>query len=307
MQVATIADIECELGEGLHWDARRQCLWGVDIQGCLVWRWTLDGNVTERWNVGQRVGWVIPVGKSGDELLLGLQGGVALANAASMQITRWLQRPFEGAPIMRLNDAKADSSGAVWCGSLNNDDEIQALGCLYRLGTDGGWQIVDSGYKVANGPAIDAAQKILMHTDSGRRIIYQFDLDVTAGTLSDKRVWMMFAESDGYPDGMCFDAEGALWVAHWGGGCISRFNLEGDLMLKLNLPTTNITNVCFGGQNLDRLFVSSAKIGLSIEQQAKEPLAGRIFEIIGLGVRGLQSLPAGNTLGCPKLPCQLNK
>jgi D-xylonolactonase len=297
MNVVTTAVNGCDLGEGLHWDALRQCLWGVDVHGCTVWRWVPDEPLAHRWHVGQRVGWVLPVQGDPAQVLLGLQGGVVRAAADSLQLLGWVQQPFLGQPHMRLNDAKADARGRVWCGSLNNDDESQPVGCLYSLGPGGQWQTMDMAYTVTNGPAIDASQTVLMHTDSGRRTIYRFDLDVTAGTLRNKRVWRVFTEAEGYPDGMCFDAEGALWVAHWGGDCVSRFAPDGALLARVALPTSHITNVCFGGRNLERLFVSSARAGLSCLQLEQQPGAGQVFEVLAHGVRGLPSLPAAAALG----------
>lgn len=294
--LAVVGGLQCQLGEGLHWDASRNCLWGVDIQGCKVWRWAMDAPDIQEWMVPQRVGWVLPIQGNSTQVLLGLQQGVAVADANTLELLHWQQQPFAANPRMRLNDAKADATGAVWCGSLYNDDESQPLGCLYRLGANGSWQTVDTGYTVANGPAINASQTVLMHTDSGRRTIYRFALNADAGTLSHKQVWKVFTEREGYPDGMCFDAEGALWVAHWGGGCISRFALDGRLLKRFNLPTSHITNVCFAGPQLDRLFVTSAQAGLSAEQLVKEPMAGRVFEVLGHGARGVAGLPAGSRL-----------
>jgi len=145
---------------------------------------------------------------------------------------------------------------------------------------------------VANGPANDEIQKVLMHTGSGRRTIYQFDLDVITGTVFGKRIWKVFTGSEGYPDGMTFDAEGNLWVAHWGAGCIGRFALDGSLLSRIKLPTTNITNVSFGGESLNRLFVTSAKVGLNSSQLTAEPATGRVFDVYGHGVVRLSGLPA---------------
>lgn len=296
VSVNPVADVRCQLGEGLHWDAVRQCLWGVDIHDCKVWCWAPDAPQAQQWAVPQRVGWVLPVQGNANQVLLGLQRGVACASAHTMEVLHWWQQPFTANTSMRLNDAKADATGAVWCGSLNNDDESQAWGCLYRLGSDGTWATMDTGYTVANGPAINANQTVLMHTDSGRRTIYRFDLDASAGALSNKQVWKVFSDSEGYPDGMCFDESGCLWVAHWGGGCISRFAPDGRLLERFNLPTSHITNVCFGGPQLDRLFVTSAQAGLSAEQLAKEPMAGRVFEVLGHGAKGAAGLSAGSRL-----------
>ena len=296
MRVNVVGNLQCQLGEGLHWDMSRQSLWGVDIHGCRVWRWKLDAPKLDEWNVGQRVGWVIPLQGHSDQVLLGLQQGVVIAQAESLVLQKWIQKPFDRTPSMRLNDAKADAAGAVWCGSLNNDDESQPVGSLYRLDAGGLWQVIDNGYTVANGPAIDVTQKVLMHTDSGRRAIYRFDLNVLDGTLSNKRIWKVLADPEGYPDGMCFDAEGALWIAHWGGACVSRFSLDGSLLARVEIPTSHVTNVCFGGPELNRLFVSTARVGLTADQLTHQPYAGSLFEVIGHGTKGLPSLPASANL-----------
>ena len=287
---------KAELGEGLHWDAGRGGIWMTDIHGCRLMFGLDDASAWQVWDLPQRVGWVIPCA-SGDAVLLGLQGGLArmpwpLAGSAQIAFD-WVAQPFGANAALRLNDAKADASGAVWAGSLNNDDETRADGCLFRLGTDGQFTVEDTGYTVANGPAIRGDGQLMLHTDSGRRTIYAFDLDAAAGQLSNKRVWKQFADDEGYPDGMCFDAEGGLWVAHWGAGCISRFAPDGGLLRRVRLPTSHITNVCFGGAALDRLFVSSARAGLSVDQQATQPLAGALFEVLAPGVKGLPGLPYG--------------
>ena len=285
MQIAITSITPNQLGEGLHWDVQRQCLWGVDIQACTVWRWHEASGQVDRWALDQRVGWVLPHGNA--ELMLGLQAGVALAPADAPGQYRMLVQPFAHNLGLRLNDAKADSTGAVWCGSLNNDDESQPLGALYRLATDGSWHTMDSGYQVANGPALDEARGVMLHTDSARQTIYRFDCDAQTGTLSNKTVWRVFTPAEGYPDGMCFDAEGALWVAHWGGACVSRFALDGTLLARVSLPCAHVTNVCFGGAGLDRLFVTTAQAGLSAEALAQQPTAGRVFEVLGHGTQGL--------------------
>jgi xylono-1,5-lactonase len=290
--VRLVGNLVCQLGEGLYWDARTQYLWGVDIQGKRLWRWDLVSHSPQVWPLAQRVGWVLPTMQAG-KLLLGLQGGFALADRADPTRSEWLHQPFLHNPALRLNDAKADATGAVWAGSLNNDDESKSDGCLYRLGPTGDLAVVDTGYTVANGPAINADSTLMLHTDSGRRTIYAFDLDAPAGKLSNKREWKVFTEEEGYPDGMCFDAQGCVWVAHWGVGCISRFALDGELLRRVALPTSNVSNVCFAGAELDRIFVTTAKAGLSASQLLSQPLAGALFEVAALGATGLPGLPSG--------------
>jgi D-xylonolactonase len=296
LRAVKLGDTVHLLGEGLHWDALTGTLWMADIHGCRLWRGT---DYASQWQcrlLPQRVSWAIPVAAS-SYLLVGLQDGMAMLEWTEKPALRdpvvlhWIARPFGSSSAFRLNDAKADATGTVWAGSLNDDDETSSDGCLYRLAPDGSLAVMDTGYTVANGPAIRADSRLMLHTDSGRRTIYAFDLDAPAGRLTGKREWKVFTEAEGYPDGMTFDAEGCVWVAHWGAGCVSRFAPDGALLARVLLPTSHVTNVCFGGPGLDRLFVSTARAGLSAAQLKREPLAGTLFEVLGHGTAGMPGLP----------------
>jgi sugar lactone lactonase YvrE len=86
-------------------------------------------------------------------------------------------------------------------------------------------------------------------------------------------VHIRFEKEWGDPDGMAIDADGGLWVAHWGGSRVSRFSPEGKLDRSISLPTSRITSCTFAGEDLDRMFVTSAVDGVD------EPYAGMLFEI----------------------------
>ncbi len=137
---------------------------------------------------------------------------------------------------------------------------------------------VDHGYICANGPTFSPDGAIVYHTDSTLREIYRFDVRPD-GSLGDKRVFARFTEEEGYPDGMTTDREGCLWVAHWGGWRITRFRPDGTRDRVVPMPVSQVTSCTFGGDRLDRMFVTSARIGLTDAQLAKEPLAGGLFEI----------------------------
>ncbi|MBT9595627.1 MAG: SMP-30/gluconolactonase/LRE family protein [Vitreoscilla sp.] len=283
--------VHASLGEGLHWDGARSMLWMVDIHGRRLLRWRLDAPEWDEWQMPQRIGWVLPEASMGTALV-GLQEGIARVEGDHpSQLREWLVRPFGADASMRLNDAKRDSTGAIWCGSLDNDDESRSAGSLYRLGPDRSWTVVDSGYMVANGPAISPDERTLLHTDSPRKTIFAFDLDTTSGQAVRRRVWKSFDSSEGYPDGMTFDAQGTVWIAHWGAGCVSRFDSSGKLIRRFHLPASQITNVCFCGAGRDRLFVSSASVGLDAAQREQQTQAGSLFEILHIdGATGIQEV-----------------
>ena len=104
-----------------------------------------------------------------------------------------------------------------------------------------------------------------------------------------RETFIAFEPEWGRPDGMTTDAEGHLWIAHWGGGRISRFTPDGKLERSIPLPASQITNVCFAGPALDRMFVTCAA-----ENREQEAAAGSLFEILDHGARGL---PPGQFAG----------
>jgi D-xylonolactonase len=285
----------CQLGEGLFWDAvGNRVLW-VDILARRLHGLALDSGPDLDLELPQRVGWVLPCRSKG-AWLLGLQEGFARLTpgiGAPADRLDWIARPHASPSLLRLNDAKADRSGAVWAGCMNHADSSRPEGVLYRLGPDGDLSVHDTGYHVANGPAISPDQRFMLHTNSALREIYAFDLDVDSGAVANKRLWVRFEDDEGYPDGMCFDAEGCLWVAHWDGARITRRDPRGRVMRRVNLPAPRITNVCFGGAGLDRIFVTSARVGLDGETLARFPDSGALFEVDGLGIRGLPSFGWG--------------
>ena len=95
-------------------------------------------------------------------------------------------------------------------------------------------------------------------------------------------------ESEGKPDGLTVDAEGFLWVAHWDGWCVTRYDPEGKVERVINLPVPRPTSCVFGGEDLQTLFVTTARIRLSAAQLADAPLCGSVFAI-DTGIKGLPS------------------
>ena len=285
-------DFRASLGEGLYWDARRGVLWFVDIDGLRIACWRPGDLSWREWPTPQRVGWIIPTNDD-DTLMVGFQQGVARVDLSGELRFEWVCRLLADSPSLRLNDAKADASGALWAGSLNCDDESRSDGAFFRIDAAAKRSTsIDTGYRVANGPAIHPGDQWMLHSDSGRRTIYAFDLDVKHGRATNRRVWKVLADAEGYPDGMTFDAEGCLWLAHWGAGCVSRYSSDGQLLRRVDLPTSHISNVCFGGDRLNRLFVTTARVGLTAQQLDAQPSAGSLFEINPQGVVGLPGLPA---------------
>ncbi|HVY05920.1 MAG TPA: SMP-30/gluconolactonase/LRE family protein [Burkholderiales bacterium] len=272
------------LGEGPLWSARDNAVYWVDIKGQVLHRLSLADESRKSWAMPERICWVIER-RDHAGFVAGFKSGFAFLTLDPVSITP-IGNPDGAHPGNRLNDAKADAQGCICAGSMD-DDEIAASGSLFRLAKDRTWQTVDTGYRIANGPAFNADGSRMYHTDSALQRIYAFD--VKEGVLSNKRVFLQFKDADGYPDGMTVDAQDHLWVAHWGGSRVSRFHPDASLDRAIALPASQVTSCVFAGNKLDRMFVTTAAIGLSEARRAAEPLAGGLFEVDP----GCSGLPPG--------------
>lgn len=269
------------LGEGPTWIAASGQLFWVDIVSHRLWSLTLESGTIRHWDFGEPIGWVVErAGRT--DMLAGLKSGICSVSLDPFAVLP-LVDPEPDRPHNRLNDAKVDAQGRLWLGS-KDDRDLDASGALYRYDPAGTPVRVDDGYRVTNGPTFSPDGRHLYHTDSGLGCVYRFDVDA-GGHLSDRQPWLQFPTGWGFPDGMTTDAEGHVWIAHWGGGRISRFDPEARLVRSIALPATNITSCAFAGPALDRLFVTSAALDTD-----GAPAQGALFEI-DPGVTGLPATP----------------
>jgi sugar lactone lactonase YvrE len=287
-----MSEVDClwpaaaKLGEGPLWSPSEGVLYWVDIKAPALHRYRpADGDKTS-WVMPEPIGWVIERA-NGEGLVAGFKDRGFVFLTPGTMAPETIGQPEPDYPDNRFNDAKADAAGRIWAGTMD-DNEREASGCLYRLDPDLDWHRMDKGYVVTNGPALSPDNRTLYHTDTFEGTIYAFDLSAR-GKLENKRIFATIPEGDGYPDGMTCDAQGGLWVAHWGGWRVTRFTPSGAVDRVIEMPVAQVTSCAFGGPDLDRLFVTSAAINLGEADLEKQPLAGGLFEI-DPGVKGL---PAG--------------
>lgn len=267
---------ETQLGEGPVWVHAQQRLYFVDIKAPAIH--ALDPATGERWfwAMPRAICWLLPESDDGRSFVAGFSDGFARLLLEPEVRIEYIVRPHLDLPNLRLNDAKRDRWGRIWAGSMDNTDQSRPDGRLYCLNPDDSWSIADCGYHICNGPTFSADGMTLFHTDSWLARVYAYDFDAR-GRLGRPRLWRQFSEEEGLPDGMCTDAESCLWIAHWGGSRVSRFAPDGTLLRRIDLPASQITSCTLVGQ--DRLFVTSARTGLSAAALEAEPLAGSVFEL----------------------------
>ena len=156
----------------------------------------------------------------------------------------------------------------------------ETQGSLYRLNTDFSVHKIFGDVAISNGIIWSLDHTTMYYIDTLRKNVRAFDYADDTGDISNERVIINVPEEIGMPDGMAIDSEGMLWVAHYGGSCVSRWNPNtAQLLLKIDLPVTQVTACAFGGPNLDILFITSAAQELDAAELARQPLAGGLFAI----------------------------
>ena len=283
-ELRCVADVHAVLGEGPVWVVRERALYWVDIKGRKVFRLSDNGELRE-WPTEPRVGSLVP--RQGGGFIGGTDAGIADIHLESGRFDILLD-PEEQIPGNRFNDGKVDRRGRFWAGTMD-DAEREANGMLYCVDPGLRWTVVDRGYKVTNGPAFSPAGDLMYVNDSGRRITYVFDLGPD-GAASNRRTFLQFGENEGFPDGMTVDREGCLWIAFWDGWRVSRYSPDGQWLETVKMPVQRPTSCAFGGHELDRLYITSASIGLDENSLRMQPNAGGLF-MLTPGVQGVEDVP----------------
>jgi sugar lactone lactonase YvrE len=275
-----LGDLRDGVGESPVWSARTG-LWSVDITGRAIRR---------RWPDGSGDSW--PTTDLPTALALGMDDlpgivsfakGVAPWSPAEGQ-GQWLVRP-ETDPLMRLNEGKCDPRGRFWVASMENNltpdlaPRVQgpARGRLFRTGTAGAEPLTEPEFAIPNTMAWSPDRTLFYAGDSIRNTIWVWDHDDATGAIRNRRIHV--EGGPGLPDGSAIDADGCLWTARFGAGCVIRTTPLGEQDLVIRLPVANPTACTFGGSDWRTLFVTSARFGLDAPAETD----GAVLVIDGLG------------------------
>jgi sugar lactone lactonase YvrE len=269
------------LAEGPVYDAPHDQLLWVDIEGGRVHRMSLATRQHDELEMGQPVGAVVLRERGG--LAYALRDGLAVTDDWGEPI-RFVTATERDRKDHRMNDGKCDARGRFWVGTMAIDAR-PGRGTLYRIDGDYREHPIARGFTIPNGLCWSLDQTRMYHIDSEERRVDVFDYDAESGDLSGRRTLFTIPDASGVPDGMTIDDSGALWIAHFDGGAVQRYTLEGVVDRTIEVPASKVTSCTFGGPRYDQMFITTASVGLSEEKRAREPLAGAIF-VVDPGARG---------------------
>lgn len=272
-----IDEVPCAnvLGEGIQWNHRDQSVWWTDIKSSKLYRYHLATRDLKTWAMPEFLGCFAFV-ENEERMLLALASGFAWFSPEAGEID-WITKPEAHWIGNRLNDGRVDRQGRFWVGSImeeqNTPDQSASLFCL-----DQTQQVSQhlSGLRISNSLCWSLDSRRLYHADSPTHQIKVYDFNPDTGRLDAGRVFVQTSEKI-EPDGACIDAEDHLWSAEWGGQRLVRYSPAGEAVAVLPMPVSQPTCMAFGGEDMNLLFITSARIGLDAKSLAQQPRAGNVF------------------------------
>ena len=174
------------------------------------------------------------------------------------------------------NDIVADGRGNIYVNRAGFNPiagEAFAPGSVFHVAADGPVRQVAGDIAFPNGMAVTADNSTLIVADSYRHQLVAFDIG-PGGGLSHRRVWADLGE--GTPDGICADAQGAVWYADVPGKRCVRVTEGGTVRHTVELDRGGFA-CALGGPGRTTLFITAAGWRGMTEPEMVAPGSGQVL------------------------------
>jgi sugar lactone lactonase YvrE len=266
---------DATVGESPLWHVGERRLYWVDIQGQKIHRFDPHTSKNETFDLPEIVTCLAFRHEGG--LLLTLKKNLAYFDLETGKLDRLAEIETD-LPGNRFNDGRCDRNGRFWAGTMGAKDWKAPVGNLYRIGSDLSVTLMQSEVKCSNGTDWSPDGRTMYYTESFRHAIFAYDFDPATGDIANRRVFATVDPNSGcFPDGLTVDSAGFVWSNHVGAGQIVRYDPAGKMDRILQLPVPRATGCTFGGENLDLLYITTARETMTPEQIRQAPLSGSLF------------------------------
>jgi L-arabinonolactonase len=289
MQIRCLFNGHFKLAEGPVWCPLTQTLWWVNmVEPAAVYRMAWGTDAPDVFPAPQPVTG-LAMARDGF-VIVGSVGGLLCLDPSSGAFDLIL-RLADDRPGNRCNEMGVDPAGNLWVGTMTDNLSGAAVkqddGALFRIMPDGTQTCVLRGVGIPNTMIWDAEER-LVTADSLTGVIRRITL--SSGGVAERIENLNTQDDVGVPDGSTLAADGTLWNARWSAGCILGIGPDGAIVQQIEVPGGNITSACFAGPDLETLIVTSSCWGLTDDLLARNPQAGAVFALEGVG-RGARPQP----------------
>ncbi len=282
LQPTLLVDCKNQLGECVIWNAERQKLYWTDIYGRRLYSCDEAGSDLEVRELPDLLG-SFALDPDGN-LLAAFSKGLFRYQLDTGRLDRLTHFEPE-VERTRLNDGRCDRAGRFVVGGCHQGfyDPVSSV-ISYTGGGEA--RTLLRNVALTNGIAFSVDGRRMYFSDSETRVYHWYDYDPATGNLGARHVLSRIPEDAGFADGSAVDECDGLWNARYYGGLIQQYAPDGSEAMRIVMPTDCPSCVCFGGKNLDTLFITTARKDLSAEKLRAQPGAGGLFKV-HVGVRGL--------------------
>ncbi len=285
----TVTTTPCVLGESPFWHPQEQMLYWADIAGCKLHRLNSFTGQTQDWAMPSEPGCFAPARSGG--YIMALRDRIVRAREWGGELQTQAMLEHDSATT-RSNDGKCDTAGRFWVGTMfepRTANQAQLLSYSPREGL----QFKQGQAVVANCLAFSPDGQTAYWADTPQHVIWAWDFDPSTGAMSRKRVFKSFPPKPegwrsglpgnggygGRPDGAAMDSQGNIWVAMFEGKRVVQLSPSGEELQSIEAPVTTCTMPAFGGDDLQTLYLTTARHNRSAEELQREPLMGCVFSL----------------------------
>jgi gluconolactonase len=240
---------------------------GYVSQGDSIVKFALDGKSSNWATTGAPNGHKVLA--DGTHLVCDASRHAVLHLTADGKLLKSASEASDGKPLRGPNDLSLDTDrGGFYFTDPGGSSKDNPIGSIHYVDAAGKTNLVDTGLAFPNGIVLLPDGKHLLVAESQKNRILLYEL-LQPGKSGGGRVFAdlpskdpQAGQIDNQPDGMCLDAAGNLYVAHYGMRQVQVLSPEGKLLARYPGGNLSTSNVAFGGPNGDQLFVTG---GLDVE------------------------------------------
>jgi len=244
--------------EGPIWDSINKVVYCVSIEQGIIYQINPITGEVQSYLTDGSVGCVALM--ENGNLISAEKGGICSINPKTREKTYLIQ--LESNMDLRYNDGKFDPVGRFIVGTKSEKDyfieETVVKGKLFSY-YNGEYKVLLNDLLISNGIGFSHNGEKMYFIDSPTKKVDQYKYDLNTGEMIFEK-HIIEIEGEGVPDGMCVDLDGHIWVAEWEGGRVCKWDVNtGEVLRQITLPCPRVTSCCLGGENLDELFITTAK------------------------------------------------
>ncbi|WP_167529104.1 SMP-30/gluconolactonase/LRE family protein [Bradyrhizobium macuxiense] len=270
----------CHLGEGPTYDASTDTAWWFDIRERRLFEHRFADRRTIIHALPKMASALARI--DGERQLILTEDGVYVRQVADGRLELFAALEADN-PATRSNDARVHPSGTFWLGTMGRNAE-QGAGAIYAL-HKGRITRLYPGITIPNAICFSPAGDVGYFADTATNVLHRVPLDPATGLPTGEPIDLIRHRGIGGLDGAVVDADGMIWNARWGGGCVDIYDPSGRHLRSLKVPAKQSSCPAFVGRDFSRVLVTSAWQDMDEAQRAADPGHGQTF-LLDAAARG---------------------